>query len=303
MRTHLFAAALSAAPLLLLASPAEAARPEQVDSDRSGAVPLRFTLQRGQSRAYTLTGRQTREGLEGTAGDISDLDVSLSYTYEVQSVGDDGTADIAASLTGAEVSYAINGEEEETDEILSGIRDARLTLRAADDGSLRERNGSVDTRIVSPDIGSFLQDTFSQVWVQFPEEPVSIGDSWLQVIPLSLSDSAPDLEANINVRYTLAGFANVGGAEHAVIDAEYSTEIDGNMAFGPGGRLLRVVGRGIGEGHILFNPAAGAVSEIHVESGTVLTATETNGRRTARAFSTESTLRLAGLGSGEDATE
>lgn len=292
MKKRLLALALCAAPTLALSTPAEAARPAEVNAEQSAPVTLRLMLQRGLTRSYTFEGQLTREGLEGTAGNVANLEASLRYTFEVQSVADDGTVDIAASLTEPVMRYAVNEEEEGSDDLFTSVRDARLTVRAATDGSLRERSGTIDTRTVNPDIGSFLQDAFNQLWIQFPQEPVAAGDSWMQVVPLTLGATASGIEAAVNARYTFAGFADVDGVNTAVIDVQYATEIDGNMSVGAASRLLRVVGRGTGTGHILFDPARGVITEMAVDNGSVLTATETNGRRSTQAVSSSASLTL-----------
>ena len=236
-------------------------------------------LQRGLTRSYTFEGQLTREGLEGTAGDVANLEASLQYTFEVQSVADDGTVDIAASLTDPVMRYAVNEEEEGSDDLIAGVRDARLTVRAATDGSLRERSGTIDTRTVNPDIGGFLQDAFNQVWIHFPQEPVAAGDSWMQVVPLTLGSTA-SASRPWSTRATLRRLRGRRRREHrghrrAIRDRDRRKHERRRRV-----RLLHVVGRGRHGAHPV-RPCARRHAEMAVNNGSVLTA-ETNGRRSTR---------------------
>lgn len=286
-----FAVATLLASSVAVPSTSEAGYPEAITTTREAPVALQYRLQRGQSARYSLTGSQTREGLEGTPGNVSTFSFTIPYTWEVQSVDDAGRALVASSLTSPELSWVVNGDPESTSEIAAGILGARLTHRVTRAGSVTERSGTINTNAVTPDAGTFLADALAASWIEFPEQPVRIGDSWLQTVPLEMGAAGPELVAIIEVRYTLTGFA---GDSIAVIDAAYTTEIDGSLpATTQGGRGLRVVGRGQGEGYVLFNTSAGIVNEVSLRSGMVLTATENSGRRTSQAYTSNVTLSAA----------
>jgi hypothetical protein len=290
-------ATLLASSVVVVPMPTSAAYPEAVTTTRTTPVALQYRLQRGQSARYTITGSQIREGLEGTPGNVSTFSFTIPYTWEVQSVDDAGRALVASSLTSPNLSWVVNGESEDTRGIADGILSARLTHRVSPTGSVSERSGTIDTNIVTPDAGTFLADSLAASWIEFPEQPVGIGDSWLQTVPLEMGSAGPELVALIEVRYTLTGFV---GESTAVIDAVYSTQIDGTLpATTQGGRGLRVVGRGQGEGYVLFNTAAGVVNEVSLRSGMVLTATENSGRRTSQAYTSNVTLTSAASADAE----
>lgn len=287
-------AAIAASLALSVPGVAHADYPETVTTERSAAVSLAHSLQRGQSATYTIRGSQVREGLENTPGNVATFSCSVPYTWEVQSVDDAGLAQVANSLTNPDVSWVVNGEAEPAGGIVDGIRAARLTQRVARDGTVSDASGAIDTREVNPDAGNFLSDAIAFAWIQFPDEPVAIGDSWLQTIPLQLGAGTQELQATVAARYTLNGFAPWGDGEVAVIDADYTITIDGTMSTSAtSGRVLRVVGRGQGDGYVLFDAGAGRLREVSLRSGMILTATENSGRRTSQAYSNTVTVTQA----------
>ncbi len=283
---------LVVAALLVIATEAAAERPAEIDTSRSDHVSLRYSFERGASQAFALDASTVSEGLEGTRGTVTEFTISMPVTYEVQTVDDAGVATVATSLRAPVMSLTVGGESEGVRGISEVIRAARLTHQIAADGTLVERSGEIEPDDTAADASSFLTDTLALAWVDFPQESVAIGDSWLQIVPMQMNDSETALMANVSVRYTMAGFALVNGVEHAVIDAEYTTTIDGQLNAGAQGvRSLRVVGRGRGEGYIIFDHRAGRAAEVHLDNGVVFTATESNGFRTSESVVSHTTLR------------
>jgi len=278
--------------LLFSGLPAEAAKPEQIDTTRSDKVRLAYSFSRGQSTSYTLVASQVSEGLLGTDGSITDLKLNVPVTFEVQRMTDGGDAMVAATASPSVVSFTNGGRDIPADPIVSALRSARLSYVVGNDGTVKERSGTAPADTAGAGSGAFVSDALSYLWVQFPQEELAIGATWMQVIPMSLNDERANMSANISVRYTLAGFASVGGREHAVIDVAYNTAIDGRTggAASASARSLVITGRGEGEGYVLFDHRAGTVTETGLRSGLVITTTENNGFRTMRTFSTEINL-------------
>lgn len=274
-----------------LAATAHAERPAEVDTSRESAAQLAHSFSRGASHSYVLRGSFESEGLEGINDDTSSVTVTMPITYEVQSVDPASRALVATSLQAPEVTITRNGEPESGGSLADALRSARLTQTVAPDGSVVDRTGALEANnATNANTMGFISDVLAVRWVQFPQEPVVTGDSWLQVVPMDMHDTENNLTATISVRYTLTGFAQTAGGEVAVIDAVYSTSIDGQMV-ASSGRSVRVVGRGHGEGYILFNHARGQLQELSLHNGVVLTTTENNGARSTTAFSSDVELR------------
>lgn len=268
--------------------------PEVMDTSRTEAVEMAYSLSRGASQTYSLEASFASEGLEGTAGSRLEMTLSMPLSYEVQSVDSAGVALVATSLRDPAVTLTEDGETADGGTIAQSLRSARLTQAVSSDGTVTERSGGfevLDNRDVYA-LG-FVSDTLAMRWMQFPQEPVAIGDSWLQVIPMDMHDSESGLQATVSARYTLAGFER--GGQVAVVQAEYTTTIEG-VSNTRTGRSARIVGRGAGEGTIRFDHGASRINEMVFQNGIVLTATESNGARTVRAFSQEATLRARVVG-------
>lgn len=279
----LLAAALAAVPAV-----GQAERPQQIDSTRTDKIRLAYSFSRGQARTIALQAAQVTEGLQGTDGSVNVLNVTAPFTVEVQRMTDDGRAVVSASISPQSVTYSSGGANLSSDSISQALRSARLSFTIASDGTISERSGSVPADTTGAAAGAYIQDAISLTWIQFPQEDVGVGSTWLQIIPLSMNDERANMSATISVKYTLSGFAMVNGREHAVIDAQYNTFIEGQAGGGDSNqREFRIVGRGQGEGYILFDFRSGRLTEASARNGMVITTTENSGFRTVRAFSSE----------------
>ncbi|MFT4703027.1 MAG: hypothetical protein ACI81R_000715 [Bradymonadia bacterium] len=261
---------------------ADAARPGEI-TDTATAATFSYRLSRGLSqRLETNIVIQTEE-LAGRRSTEHVFNARFGYTWEVQSVGDDGTATVANSLTNAEANYTIAGEREDTTEIVNAMRGARLSHQVTSTGTLINATGTLETE---EQIGNIVHDIISSAWVQFPAEPVSPGDIWLQSIPRAVGLDTGSIQAGTTAQYTLAGYANVGGARHAVIDVVYATRLDGLLEDeGGSGQRVELLGRGAGTAYVLFNMATHRVTEVSGNIGDVMTGTLISGSRVQTAYS------------------
>lgn len=282
---------ITALALSLIAADAFAERPANIDTTRTDSISLAYRLARGDSHNHVFTAQMETEGLEGPSSQRSAVRLNIPVTYEVQSVDGAGTALVATSLRTPEVSFSVNGQAQSATALANTFRSARLTQSVARDGTIVERTGRFAATTPSEAfVTGFVSDSLAVHWVQFPQEAVNIGDSWLQIIPMDMHDAENNLSATVSVRYTLSGFASSGTGEVAVIDAQYTTAIDGQM-IGDSGRSVRVVGRGHGEGYLLFDYREGRIHELGLQNGVVITATENNGQRSVTAFSSNAEFR------------
>lgn len=271
------------------AGTAHAERPSQLDTTRSDRVTLQYSFERGAARTFVLQAEERIEGLDGTSGDVTDFVVTAPVLWEVQNIDAEGVAEVAMSVAAIEPSLTVDGEAESTREIVEALAAARFSLRLRRSGDNEEFTASVGRDSSRADAGAFVSDLLRSAWVEFPAEPVGIGDSWLQTIPLAMSDVENRISATLTVRYTLVGFALVNEVEQAVIDAELTTVIDGQQPLG-NDLAMRIIGRGNGDGYIVFDHRAGAITEVGADNGLILTFIDPADQRTALAISSTSTL-------------
>lgn len=279
----------AAAMFTTFALPADAARPESVDTDRDTEVTLNYAFSRGDATSYVLEANFASEALDATFGATMEVQLTLPLTYEVQSTDDAGIALIATSLRSPSLTVTEQGEETSASSLEESLQGARLSQAVSNDGTVSDRTGaftvhdSRDTFVLG-----FVADVLGIRWVQFPQESIAVGESWLQIIPLDINDSDGGLSANIAVRYTLAGFET--GTNIAVIDTEYTTTIDGEIV-SEDGRGSRLTGRGTGDGYILFDIDGHRIRELHFSSGLVIASTLSDGTRRMRGVRQSATLR------------
>lgn len=294
---RLLLAALPGLALLapLPSAPAYAERPAQIDATRTQPLLLQWRYTRGQSATYGITADVAVEDLRQSDTVTSSASVALSLRSEVQSVDAQGTASLALSLGDPTVSLVSPRRDDAPSVVSAALRGARVNFSARPDGTVQERTGLPGSDRTHPNPSAWVSDLIALAWVQFPGEQVRVGDSWVQILPMS-QDSGTDgrVAASFTVEYTFTGYALHAGREHIVIDARYSAAVDGNVPFaGTTDQTATLVGRGDGEGYLLFDAAAGSLSEIGLRLGFVLTQTDPTGLRTSRAVTSNATLARA----------
>jgi len=289
---------LAAFSLPFTPSDAFAERPSQIDATRTDPIQFSYRFTRGQSTSYELTGRTTIEKLSNASGDRIEFSVTVPVRHEVQNVNSDGVATISTSFGVPTLDLQNAPREHTTADVASALRAARVTRTIASDGRVSDTAGDLTSETHLAHYVEFLADALTLQWMSVPVESISVGDSWLQTVPKSIIGNDDNLMSSISVRYTVAGFANVGGREHAVIDAEYTARIDGTTTFGTErSRAAQVVLRGSGEGYVLFDTRSGRITESAHRIGSILTITEANAARESQAITVESSMRVVGTGS------
>ena len=281
-------AAATASMALLTTAPASAERPAQIDNTRSDTVTLTHSFARGQSSLYELIATQTIEQLEGDGDLTASLDITLPVRVEVQSVDDGGLATVTTSMGDPTIAMIVDEDDEDPDDAEDILDAARITQVVQPDGTVVETSGALEEDGSVVNATGMVSDLLSALWIQFPTDPVAIGDTWLQTMPLAMGGDSDNLRAVVNARYTLAGYAAGVGGEQVVIDVEYTQVIEGDVQ--QAGVPVYVVGRGLSRGYILFDHRGGVVTESGVEGGLVLTFNEPNGDRMTMSLESSATV-------------
>lgn len=277
----------SVAVIALFAHPALAERPAEVDTSRTSEIQLGYAFERGNAESHVLDAHMTAEALDsGTREPAWELILSLPLSYEVQSVNDAGNALVATSLGSPTVTRRENGVNVDTGSVLQGLRAARITATVAPNGSVVDRSTGTSEPGDRTDAVAWLADILAYHMPQFPQEPIVVGDSWLQAI----NHSQDDLVTSVTIRYTLAGFADHPIGNVAVIDATYTTTVEGQTTVS-GTAMQRIVGRGSGEGYLLFDHEGGRIVESGLRNGVVITSSTHAGHRTMMAFNERASTR------------
>jgi hypothetical protein len=290
MNTRIASVALTVL-LGIPASEAYAERPSQIDTTRTDAVELSHRFSRGASLPWTVTLRQRVEGLQHTRQQEAEVELTARIRNEVQSVDATGIATLATSIADPSVQLRINGSAHNAAPTTSVLRSTRMSQRIRPDGTTDERTQLPARDPSGADTSAALTDLLSYMWIQFPAEPLRVGDSWVQSIPTYYHDPQNGVNANATIRYRFAGYALHQGTEHLVLETIYEVAVDGTRtSSGSAAQTARIVGRGHGSGYALIHAARGSVSELGVELGYVLTVTEQNGRRATEAITTTGTV-------------
>jgi hypothetical protein len=289
---------LSARALLIavFATPtaALAERPSVIDSTRATRAQLQYSFSRGQTSSYTLQFTQQIEPLSGQPDENNFLiTVSLPFNQEVQNVSDSGVSSIATTL--GELALDVQTESRTNfDPVRERLRGVRITSRVDRDGTLVEQINPLAIGLPAFDPAALVADIFLSSQPALPREAVGIGDSWIQTIPMSLTTVDLSISGDISVRYTLVGYAFYGGREVAVLDGVYETSVSGVESM-EGLTSATVVGRGNGEGYVLFSVGEGRVLEHGMRNGVVLTTTDATGSRSVVGIQFQASVSLGGL--------
>jgi hypothetical protein len=219
--------------------------------------------------------------------------VSLPFTQEVQNVSDSGVSSIATTL--GELALDVQTESRTNfDPVRERLRGVRITSRVDRDGTLVEQINPLAIGLPAFDPAALVADIFLSSQPALPREAVGIGDSWIQTIPMSLTTVDLSISGDISVRYTLVGYAFYGGREVAVLDGVYETSVSGVESM-EGLTSATVVGRGNGEGYVLFSVGEGRVLEHGMRNGVVLTTTDATGSRSVVGIQFQASVSLGGL--------
>ena len=282
-----FCATLPMVPL------ADAERPASIDSTRSERVLLHHLFARGDTKTYQVVATQSIAPV--SRGNVpTDVRMSLTFSQEVQNVAPDGSATVGTTLS--DPSFETDVQSRRMFEATwARLRGLRTTNRLETDGTMLENLGGGTSDFGALDPSGTVVDLLTMTRVEFPREPVAIGESWLQTIPLSVSTADGSIRATAAARYTLAGYAPFSGREVAVIDATYDTTIEGTLTFSNQASEV-LVGRGHGSGFLLFDVRAGEILQVEVNNGVVLTRTDISGGRST--FTSEMAATVTSISAG-----
>jgi hypothetical protein len=275
---------------------ANADRPSAIDATRSERVLLQHLFARGNTKTYQLVATQS---IAPVARDNTPTDVRMSLTFsqEVQNVAPDGSATVGTTLSDPSLDTDLQNRRV-FEATWARLRGLRTTTRLQSDGTMLENLGGGTSDFGALDPSGTVVDLLTMTRVEFPREPVAIGESWLQTIPLSVSTADGSIMATAAARYTLAGYAPFAGREVAVIDAIYDTTIEGAISFSNQAREV-LIGRGHGSGYLLFDVRAGEVLQVGVNNGVVLTRTDISGGRATFTSQMAATVTSVSAGSVE----
>jgi hypothetical protein len=220
--------------------------------------------------------------------------LSVPWTQEVQSIAANGAASLAQTIGEPAFRVTAGQTRQDLTQSRTRLRTARVTLRVAPNGSILEQLSSIQSDAPIFDPSSVTTDLIAMSRIEFPQEPISVGESWIQVVPMSLSASDGSIQGSIQVRYTLAGYASWRGREVAVFDGELTARMDGALSYA---NLTSdaLVGRGSGASWVLFDVQRQEVLEMGFQQGLVLTRTPVSGARSMQGLALEGRVHLGGL--------
>lgn len=278
---------------LPLSPVAEAERPVSIDATRSERVLLHHIFARGNTKTFQIVATQSITPVSSENAP-TDVRMSLTFSQEVQNVAPDGSATVGTTLSNPSFETDLQSRRlfEATWARLRGLR---TTTRLQTDGTMLENLGGGTGDFGALDPSGTVVDLLTMTRVEFPGEPVAIGESWTQSIPLSVSTADGSIHATAAARYTFAGYSPFAGREVAVIDATYDTTIEGTLTFSDQAHE-DLVGRGQGSGYILFDARAGEILQVEVTDGVVLSRTDISGARST--FTSQMTASVTSISAG-----
>ncbi len=258
MRTTLRSLAAGLLACAALAGVALADPPIAVNPELTDPATLRYQFEAGSSQVYRMTVRQTMNmqgaGLGG--GAQTEMTISMDTTQAVQSV-EDQTAVIRQTTSNSALTVSVNGEAMPTGD-LAGMVDG-LSVTVTMNGRGQVLDTSVD-EVSDPQMQqmlSMLEDSLSQMTLEFPEEALNIGASWTQALPLDMDQPGMDIDSTTSATYTFMGYAEVDSRPVAVLQSDIGISLSGS--FQELGETTSVSGQGTGSGYTYFDNGSGTL--------------------------------------------
>ena len=253
-------ALLSALLLILVAALAQGqpAIPLPVDPALTDAATLRYQYAVGTSDTYRMEMRQqmTMSGL-GMGNAETNMVMSMDTAQAVQSVDEAGNGTILQTLGNTTVELLVNGQEVPAGELGTMVNGLSMTIQVSPRGEVLDSQlGDVSDPQLAQMVG-MLEDSFTQMTLELPEEEVAIGHTWTQDLPFDMDQPGMDLDTSTTATYTFLGWALVEGTPLAVLQSNVQIALSGSFA--EMGMTTTAAGTGSGQGYTYFDNTTGKI--------------------------------------------
>ena len=234
------------------------AMPVPVDPALTDAATLRYQYAVGTADTYRMEMRQqmTMSGL-GMGNAETSMVMSMDTTQAVQSVDEGGNGTILQTLGNTTVELLVNGQPVPAGDLGGMVNGLTMTIQVTPRGEMLDSQlGEVSDPQLAQMVG-MLEDSFTQMTLELPEEEVAIGHTWSQDLPFDMDQPGMDLDTSTTATYTFVGWAQVDGASLAVLQSNVQIALSGTFA--EMGMTTTASGTGAGQGYTYFDNATGKI--------------------------------------------
>ncbi|MBN1946867.1 MAG: hypothetical protein JW797_14430 [Bradymonadales bacterium] len=259
LRTLLLVVGLSTAVVTTaLADP-----PVPVDPSITDTALLRYQFTPGTTDNYRLDMTQNMEitGLPEEAGGSGAMQMNMGFTIsqEMQESTAEGNGvmrqriqDVVATMRMGDMEIPIG------DMISTQLAALVITVQMSPRGEIVHTDLTEVQDPQMQEMMSMMEGPMSQMNIVFPEEPLTIGQSWSDEFPFALQQEAVGMNITAGATYTFLGWAMVGETRCALLQTDVQISLAGNVAeMGP---AATATGSGQGTGYNYFDNATGKIA-------------------------------------------
>lgn len=262
--------ALAVACSLLFAAPVDArpTPPKNLDTQVKTPQTFRYRYKTGAQDQYATVMSQSIKMDAGTAMPAMESTSTIKATLQqkVEAVDPDGTANLLTTYENLKLDIVQNGVRVPPEQVgslesaLKGVTSrSRLTARGEPrDTTVEGEAGAM--KQVTESMKSALVGTTPV----FPDKPLQAGESWVQKVPVSVSQGPIKLTIHFQVTYTFLGFSKLKDAQTAVFRTDIESSLNESPA-GPGGARIVMTGNGKGLGFLYFDNDKGHLTKSELE--------------------------------------
>lgn len=239
--------------------------PSKLDTSEKEAQVFRYTHKANASKFYKT--HQTQSiSTDSMGGKITtEFKLGMTTTMKTRKVLPDGVAVIETSYDTFNIDFIQNGTKlsaEQTKPLGEMFKKIRSTSKLSARGEPQDQQYE-DVEPGMRQMTESLKGSMVGLMPIFPEQPVKIGDSWKQKIPLDVVQGPIKIAMLFNVQYTFLGFTKVKSRRVGVFKADVGVTVNdkpGNDAI-----KLSLKGKGKGNGFCYFDQKAGELIQSELE--------------------------------------
>lgn len=231
--------------------------PIAVDPTLTDAALLRYQYTEGSSDTYRMElGQQMiMSGAGLPDGAQTDMTMLMDTLQTVQSVDEQGNGMMQQTIGNTTVTMSVNGQQVPAVEIGEMLNGLSITMQLSPRGEVLDTQiGEVPDPAMA-EMLTMLEDSFSQMTLELPEEQVTVGQSWTQELPFDMDQAGLNLDTSTTATYTFLGYAMVDGRQIVVLESDINLGMSGT--FSEGGMSATAEGTGSGHGYTYFDNALG----------------------------------------------
>jgi hypothetical protein len=183
------------------------------------------------------------------------MSMTMDTTQRVQELDGSGNGIIVQNISNTSVTVSVNRQPVPAGDMSSLLDDLSMTMTITPIGVVTESHVNESDNPQINELIGMLDESFSQMTLEFPERMLSIGDTWNVDAPFDLEQPGVELDSNTTATYRFIGYANHEGRQLVVLESNVEMSLSGE--FEELGSTTTASGTGEGHGYTYFDNGSG----------------------------------------------